>query len=311
MSPAEPASPSGDREGLFCTELPFMQKVWDSTSYGLLCECARKYYFTLILGYQKHPLPPPLWFGIFYHRGIETLAKARVRGDKHPILTAVKQVLKETYGYVSDDTRRTRHTLVRALVWYDEHYKNSPVEVVLTKEGKPAVELSFRFAVPIMSPDGDSYMMAGHLDAVVRFADNIHIMDAKTTAYALDSNWFAKFSPDTQMSFYSVSGATVLKEPAIGILVDGVQIGVNFNRFQRGFAPRTADQREEFMKDFTMNLRIAEIYARENHWPANEKSCDKYGGCPFREVCNKAPAVRENFLKSKFKIRPWNPLESR
>jgi hypothetical protein len=36
-----------------------------------------------------------------------------------------------------------------------------------------------------------------------------------------------------------------------------------------------------------------------------------YGGCPYREICNKDESVRDRFLESNFKERDWNPLEVR
>jgi hypothetical protein len=51
--------------------------------------------------------------------------------------------------------------------------------------------------------------------------------------------------------------------------------------------------------------------ADRNFWPGNDKSCHKFGGCPFRKVCNSAPAIRPQLLEANYTVKQWNPLESR
>ena len=75
---------------------------------------------------------------------------------------------------------RTRYYLVRALVWYLEHYKNDPCETVILPSGKPAVELSFRVPLPI-EVGGVSLLLCGHIDRAVRFNDYLYVSDYKTT----------------------------------------------------------------------------------------------------------------------------------
>jgi len=61
---------------------------------------------------------------------------------------------------------------------------------------------------------------------------------------------------------------------------------------------------EEWLRDTKVWLRQAEAFAQEGHWPQNDKSCTKYGGCVFRNICNKDPSVRQNFLESDFEKKP-------
>lgn len=300
------------RPELFCKSVPYLQRVWDSTSYGLLLDCPRKYYFTMILGYQKHPLPAPLWFGIFMHRGIETLIKAKAAGSKTPLLDAVKLVLKETWGYEPEgDNARTRYTLIRALVWYSEHYKDSPAETIIMADGKPAAELSFRFPFPLDNPDGEPYLLSGHMDGLIRFAKQVWVNEVKTTVAGLNDQYFKRYTPDTQVSWYTLASSVALSEPAEGVMIDAIQTGVNFTRFQRGPVPRTKEVMDEWTKDMRIQLQIAEQYAKAEYWPGNDKSCTKFGGCTFQDVCGKSPSVRRNFLNAEFKVRPWNPLANR
>jgi hypothetical protein len=104
---------------------------------------------------------------------------------------------------------------------------------------------------------------------------------------------------------------TALPEPADGIIVDAVQMGVNFSRFQRYPIYYTPEDIEEFLNETQLWLQTAALYAESGHWPANQESCDKYGGCPFREICTKPAGRREMYLRTYFTQQTWDPLVAR
>ena len=109
------------------------------------------------------------------------------------------------------------------------------------------------------------------------------------------------------MSIYIMGGGIVLNKPVAGAIVDGIQCGVHFNRFQRGFIIQSREVRDEFAEDTEMWIRTASMYAETGHYPKNEKSCDKYGGCPYREICRTPPSLRDGLIKSKFITKVWDP----
>lgn len=211
------------------------------------------------------------------------------------------------------DARRTREILVRSVVWYTEQYKKENYETVVLEGGSKAVELSFRFGTGIESGAGEEFYLSGHMDRLVRYKPDgtLWVMDRKTTGHTLYSSFFDGFSPHNQMSIYTLASKLVFQIPASGTIIDAVQLGVTFSRYDRGTAPRTADQLDEFYNDLQDYFHRAERYARNNHWPMNEEACGMYGGCPFRKVCSKSPTVRDAYLKADFAYRPWNPLETR
>lgn len=299
------------REDMFCKTLPNMQKVWDSTSLGYLLECKRKYYQSLVLGYRKSPQPPPLWYGTMIHRGIEIYLKERAKGNKNYLRKAIRKVLADSFGYYSDDNRRTKMTLVRALVWYDHHFQDDPLKVITLSNGKVAAELSFRISLPIISPDGDNYILAGHMDAVVEFAKQLWVLEHKHTVMALNDKYFAQFTPNNQVSLYSLAGKTILKEPIQGVIINGIQVGAGFARFQRKPIPRSIAFLDEWLNDVCYEIKMTEQYAKADRWPGNDTACSKYSGCVFRESCGKAPRMRERWLESHFKREFWNPLDNR
>lgn len=336
--------------GSFSSQIPGLQIAWDSTSLGLLKECPKKYFYTMILGYVRGT-NVHLDFGLYLHSALEFFDKAKATGISYEdaLDATVTEVLKMTgtniptwtcgehnhfsdnletcptcgkpveliegeFGFLpwsSNDSYKNRFTLLRTVIWYLDHFKNDVVETIILSNGKPAVELSFKMEIPLPSPEGEAYLLCGHIDRLVDFNGAPWVMDRKTTKSALDNRYFSNYSPDNQMSLYALASNVILNVPSKGVIIDGIQVAVNFSRFARGFANRTQAQLEEWLADTMTVIRQAETYADAQHWPMNDKSCDKYGGCPFREICAKDPRTREPFLKSNFTRRVWNPLEAR
>lgn len=215
--------------------------------------------------------------------------------------------------WLSDHPNKTRETLIRSVIWYLEHFKDDPAKTIILDNGKPAVELSFRMELD-WGPKADSpqpYLLCGHLDRVVEFTGGSYVMDRKTSSSTISSQYFDQYEPDNQMSLYSFAAQVIYKTPVKGVIIDAVQIAVGFSRFVRGFTYRTGSQINEWLEDCKSWFALAESYAAKGHWPMNDKSCSKFGGCTFRKVCSKSPEVRQKFLESDFMREPWNPLKPR
>lgn len=296
----------------FSKVVPQLQIAWDSTSLGLLKTCPRKYYYKMIENWQTKEQSLHLDFGIFYHSALEEFDKAMAEGVSYNEATniSVRKALDISRGFVGDNYKN-RETLTRAIIWYLEHFKDDPAKTFILANGRPAVELSFRLELPLPSPDGEPYIACGHLDKVVEWQDGIYILDRKTTKGALGSFYFDQYSPNNQMSMYSMAGKAVLARDASGIIIDAVQIAVNFCRYARGLTNRTKGQIDEWMADTLFWIKMAERFAATKHWPLNDTACGYYGGCEFRGVCSKDSTVRTNFLQADFIKRVWDPLQSR
>jgi len=305
----------------------FIQYAWDSTSIGYLKTCPRLYQYIIIEGWSSTEESIHLRFGLELHKALEDFDRAITDGASRP--EALRKVLKEllirTKGWETDeDTKagkyKNRRTLVRTLIDYIDHYANDAAETYIKRDETPAVELSFSFELdwgPAHQGEDvrQPYLLCGHLDKVVNFADDLYVKDVKTTTTTLGDYFFDQFDPNNQMTLYSLAAQVVLGATIKGVIIDGVQLMVDSSRFVRGITYRNADRLDEWLKDLKVILREAEGYAREEYWPQRDTSCDKYGGCRFRQVCTKAPGVREKFLKSRFTQLPeeerWNPLKPR
>jgi len=304
----------------FSKTIPGLQLAWDSTSLGSLKTCPRYYLYNIIMGWQPRQLSPHLKFGQVYHKALETYDHGRSQGLPHDQAQreAVRCALAETWDqgrgrpWCSDHPQKNRLTLVRSVVWYLEEFAEDPLTTVQLANGKPAVELSFRFESGYKAPHGEEYLLCGHLDRLVETPDgNTWILDRKTTGSTLSQDFFDKFTPDNQFTLYAMASSVVYATPVQGLIVDGAQIAVTFSRFQRGIVARHQAILDEWYEEFGAWVGQAETYAELGKWPMNDKACGNYGGCQYRGICSKPPSTRDLWLKQTFTQRVWDPLITR
>lgn len=333
------------------TDSPFLpgtkiQYAWDSTSLGELKTCPRKYQYTIIDGWVPKGESIHLRFGQEYHSALQQYDILRAQGIKHEraIHETIAALMVRTAAWDVDTTTKVgkyknRSSLIQLTLDYFDHFgAEDPANTYIRENGQPAVELSFRFELDFGPKAADEdeaicrareqgnlgevthinqpYLLCGHLDRVVEFNNALMVMDHKTTTTTLGSRWFDQWDPNNQMSLYTLAGKIILNAPIRGVVICGAQILIEEpNRFVRGFTYRTQDQLDEWLSDLSVLLRTAETYAEANYWPMNDTACDKFGGCKFRDVCSKSPAVREKFLAADFtqlsEEERWNPLKPR
>lgn len=311
-----------------------VQFAWDQTSLGYAENCLRKYQLTMIEGWRKREENAHLIFGGVYASCLEHYHKHRAAGMEFDdaVIEIVHEAMIKTWTYdteptdegdpgypngvniihgtgkpwVSTHNTKTRENLVRTLVWYLEQFKDDSCKTVILSDGSAAVEHTF--ALPVEN----DIILTGHLDRMVEYSDNIYLQDQKTTGSTLSPRYFLQYSNDNQMLQYSFAGKAIFHLPVKGVMVDAAQIAVGFTRFERGFLFFDDSQLNEWYEHSMWHIELAQKATRENYFPMNRTSCNDYGGCPFREVCNKSPHVRDQFLKGDFERgKRWDPLEVR
>lgn len=331
-----------------------IQYAWDSTSLGYLKTCPRLYYYRMIEGWEPIGESIHLRFGIEYHKALELYDKTIALGTDHDeaLNYTVQETLISTHDFAPKEEDfgkvaryKNRRNLIKAVIWYLDKYPHDkdPAQTFILENGKPAVELSFRLEMDF-EPNYDyelvcvnghdrcesgpfdgcpycekrhrqPYLLCGHLDRVVDYNDALFWMDRKSTTSTPGDYYFDQYDPNNQMSLYNIASKAVLHSPVRGGIIDVVQLQLDHPEFKRGFTYRTEDRSEEWLSDTADWLEKAEGYAEKDYWPMNDTSCDKFGGCPFREVCRKDRKLRENFLKSHFNQKSveerWNPLAPR
>lgn len=301
-----------------------IQYAWDSTSLGYIKTCPRLYQLIMIEGWSPKDESVHLRFGSEYHTAIEVYDKRKAQGDEHEdaMQQAILSALISTADWDTDtETKagkyKNRRTLIQLLIDYFDKFADDSATTFILDNGKPAVELSFKFDLNF-GPRGSNqpYILCGHLDRVVHFNNDLYVLDHKTTTTTPSSYYFDGFNPDNQMTLYTFASKVVYHANVKGVIVEAAQIKLEeSNEFKRGVTHRTPDQIEEWIGDLEFWLAQAESFATANYWPMNDTSCNKFNGCQFRGVCSRGPHVRKNLLAADFIQKPeserWNPLKPR
>lgn len=326
-----------------------IQFAWDSTTLGDLKTCPRKYQYTMIEGWQAKGDNIHLRFGGEFHEAIQDYENAKAEGSSHEdaIHSTIQNLLARIRDWEVDASSKAGNyknptTLLQLCIDYFDHYADDPATTFILDNGRPGVELSFKFELdwgpkyltadllePIpISEYGKSegkkvaeipiqpYLLCGHLDRVVSLGSDLFVLDHKTTTTTPSDYFFRGFNPSNQMTLYTLAGKVVLDAPIRGVIIEAAQICLEApNKFIRKPTHRTQDQLDEFVENLRYWLAMAESYAEANYWPMNDTACTMYGGCKFLEVCSKSPQVRDIYLKSDFVQLPleerWNPLKPR
>ena len=319
------------------TQSPFLpgtniQYAIDSTSIGLMKTCMKLYHYKMILGYATKSEKVDLYFGSEFHQALQEYDLNIAAGLPHEaaLEDVIRELMIRTKDFAPDTSAKpgkykNRESLIRSVINYCDHRRSDVMQTYILSDGRPAVELSFRFelefgpsAAVILGRLSQPYVLCGHLDRVVTDpSGDLFIEDHKTTTSTPGSYYFNQFEPNNQMSLYFFAGKIVLDMPIKGIMINAVQLLLTapYNNFTRGFTFRNNDQLEEWILDLSYTLQMAEWCATNDIWPQNDTACNKYSGCEFRAVCAKAPNVRHIYLNSDFVQLPpeekWNPLRSR
>lgn len=304
---------------------PALQTAHDSTSIKSGEKCWRYYKYSIIDGWRAGTTNPHLFFGQALHASVESYDRACANGQTHEeaMRAAFNTALVESWDHdhnrpwASEEPTKTRDTLLRTLVWYLDKYKEDPLKTLILENGKPAVELSFSISLAdlgdqFIAPTGEPYLICGHIDRAVEWNEEIWITDVKTTKNQLDENYFRQYTPDTQVSLYSVAGKVIFGKEIQGLIIDGIQVIVTGSRFRRQPIPRTESQLEEWLDDLTVYLRDLERNVDQDRWPMNPSACG-FGNfqCVYRPICSAAPEARDELLNAFYTKKSWDPLKPR
>ena len=293
----------------FSKELPNLQIAWDSTSLGAFFSCPAHYNYMMHHKRQAKK-SAALLFGIHIHSALELYEREIYKGVSRAEARRKAWLYAYEKGAELDemgDTSRTKFTLVRAVLWYFEHYKNLPLHTLKMDGGVPAIELSFRIPLGITAVTGEEYVYCGHLDRMVEFDGDVYVLDYKTTK-SITGNTYKQWNPNLQITGYIMAADQLYrKKKCKGAIIDIIKTLVGSTEFARHITMRTRPQIDEWRRMLAYKFREAEMYAQHGEYPMNPKSCFF---CVFKEVCASDPAVRPEILAT-YEKGFWNPLENR
>lgn len=294
--------------------------------------CWRKALYGQVYGLERvRMFETHLNFGRVMHSAFERYDHVVMEGGKDAAEKATRAALHVALAesaewpapdQVGYDSKKTARTLIRAVCWYVEQFKDDALKTVRLANGRAAIEVAY--AVKL----SNGAKLCSKPDALVEFEPKVvYVRERKSTGGALNSQYDAQWSPNLQITVQSIIGESVLMEQARsagwkfrGVVLEAVQLGVNFIRVSRNFHTRTADQLAsaraqleywtgEFMKRLSKIPAIDDHTALDKSWPQNEASCGADYGCSFRSICRVAAADRTRVIAQDFRQRekPWNP----
>lgn len=308
----------------FSSKIPNLQLYLDSTSLSTFLQCPKKYYYSVILGRVPIAQSIHLTFGILVHKALETYHKAKHNGQSHQeaLRSTVYWAMNATWDHKlnrpwtvpAEDSvgkYKNRYTLLRTIIWYLEEYYNDPLQTAIV-DGKPAVELPFTMDSGHLASTGEEFRLCGFLDRIAIQQGNYYVTDVKTTNRTVDQSYFNRFSPDTQMTLYTLAGHTAFGIPVEGVMVDACSVQREKGSFSRQLVPRSLHQIEEWQEQLIYWLMQLNQCASSSTWPRNDAACEMYGGCPYRKVCSKSTqSEADDCLTYEYQSRTWDPLQRR
>ena len=286
-----------------------IQTVWDTSSLSAFSSCPRYYNFQNLLGYKSKLYSVATGFGSAVHAGFEQLDYGRFEGrtKEQSIQEAIKLILLEFGEDLNkvDDKARNLEAALRTIVWRAEEYWDDIIKVATMPDGTPALEQ--RFEIPFCEITGARF--SGRIDKVVELENELYLVDTKTTKTSLSEYYFQGFTPNNQVYSYIWACREILKLPIAGFIVDAVQTGANFCRFNRGVFRVPHAIIMEWYMDAIHKLSMAKMYGEQDYYPADFTACGNYGGCKYRDICNESPDNRHRIIASDFDIEIHKDLK--
>ena len=305
----------------FSQKLPTLQIYVDASSLTEFKICPRRYYYSIVMGRQPMAESVHLTFGILLHKAAELYHIRRFtkqEGHVNALREVVRWLMHATWDreanrpWTSGDKYKNRFTLVRTVVWYLDKYQDDELRTAILKDGRPAVELPFTMDAGYTAFTGEQFTLCGKLDRIVTFKTQYYVADIKTTQSTIGDYYFKKYTPDNQVTIYSLAGNAAFELPVEGLIIDGCQIAIEFSRFERGLIERTNEQLLEWQEELGYWLMNMNTCSQQDYWPRNDSACNMYGGCPFRPVCSQAnPTAAQKVIEGAYREKTWDPLKNR
>src|SRR3990172_3711883 len=105
-------------------------------------------------------------------------------------------------------TYKTRLTLVRSVIWSLDHFREAPLRTIIVND-KPAVELSFSFPTEIPTHTEEHFGLCGYMDGAAESDLGITVVERKSTKNALQQHFYDGFSPNLQISMYTLASRII------------------------------------------------------------------------------------------------------
>lgn len=299
----------------------------DNTSISVFKECPKKWHYGMQKGLRPLGTAAPLVFGGAWHTCLEhfdiQLSKGLTRDEA--LISSIRQAFIESstpefLQGTHEDSSRSRETLVRGLVWYEENYRNEvagDMNTFILPNGKPAIELTFAFELPheFLNPETGLYepcIYTGHIDKIVTYQGRLFPMERKHTTSSLYDHYWNRYINSAQIDGYIMACKVNWNlEDVGGGIIDATQFGATFSRFGRRVVNRTPERTNQWLLETLYWLTQMDNSIKSNYFPRNTESCNKYSGCQFYQICFASPALAESLERDHYRVEKWDPTKIR
>lgn len=177
-----------------------------------LARCPKMHYLRYEMGLRRIRLASPLRMGSAYHAGLEALNLGRTEAA---VYDAATDGYRTAPAWADPkDWAVERETVANLIAGYIWRYKTAPLKIARTPDGKPAVELEFKFSLinPRTGRASRTFWLAGKIDAIVILPDGrLAVWECKTTSDDIgpDSDFWLQLRADPQISLYTIAARTL------------------------------------------------------------------------------------------------------
>ena len=300
-------------------------QILDSTKIQTYMECPRKFFYNYIMAIRRRGSDLHLEFGRALHKSLEYFNEQRKNNpnfiiEDADIAIAHREFLKvyrETQPKEFDDDHKPKDpkTAMDALVSYTMEYNERDAsEEVINSETAGCVAIA---------PDR---LLWFKMDATLRNNMGIFVRDYKTSQM-MGNSWSIQWNQKFQTLMY-LYATMCMYENVWGLEVRGIFLykteqksrmygNIDFMDFP---IRKSMDMIQEFL--WTANqwfdsimYEMDELHkAKEDAlvmtaFPKNPESCNKWGGCPYLDLCNSwtNPLQKLDRIPSGFEVYYWDP----
>jgi ATP-dependent helicase/DNAse subunit B len=264
-----------------------------NSEIGTFTRCRYKWYLAYVMKLTPKKTPHYLEDGSVFHNALENLYEEYIKGHE-----------KLTQDIVDDYNKRM--IIIQGMAsGYKEVYGD---EYAMEWD---LVEAEREFCIPL----GDDIFIMGKKDKRIRKSSDgkIYIVEHKT-AGQINSSYINKLPRDQQTLTYTWADSKENPdEPSVGVIYDVVKKPTIRQKvketreeylhrleklyteqpekhFYRETLRYNADHLKKFEKNLkvvTKHMRTCEEDPKNNAYRSWPSACDDFGGCPFKEICNK------------------------
>jgi len=292
------------------TTLPEQRTDCTMTASRQSCiqNCPMRHFWCYELGIRPAKTAAPLRMGTLWHQAMEWIASLEDPQKAYPLL---HQAIDEA-DYPDDLTRETdRHTLCNLLAGYLWRWGGTGVKVLACEE---------EFVMPLYHPatgEASAWQVAGKRDKRILLDGRELVMEHKTSSEDLspESEYWTRLQMDPQISVYVLScrmagGAVdsvlydVTRKPTIRLrqketpeefgkrLLSDIQERPDYY-YARREIPRLVSDLDQARSDLWAYAELIEHFREHGHWPRNTSACNRFGRCPYWDLCANGYAAGE------------------